>query len=151
MKKKFKVGDRVVAVFNFEELEFVKLAARYSAFEDGVFEAVEEIKGKINKVYSSNVDVVWDSGHIQNEVPARLNKQFLMLEKDYKAEKATLELAFKVLKQEVKDKLTKASKLVKEANKLAKKDKLEMKVIQGVWAPLLDEMYNAGWNASNCW
>ena len=146
MKSKFKVGDRVIGIIDINSGELVKLSTVFGSLED-----TEEIRGKIYKVYSSNVDILWDNLNFRTEFPSRVNQQFLLLEKDYKAEKATLEKVFKAVERQVKIKLKRAANLVKEANKLTKKAKLEMKAMQDVWSPLLNEMDQAGWNSSNCW
>jgi hypothetical protein len=144
MKKKFKVGDKVIAIFDYAADEFVKLAARYPSYD------IEELVGEVDKTLANNcVEVSWN--YLNCEAPTQVNQQFLLSEKDYAASSSQLEKEFEVVAKRVKGKLTQAAELVKEAKELARKAKLKIKVMEGVWNPLLNEMSRAGWNSSDCY
>jgi hypothetical protein len=141
--KKFEKGDRVGCATD-ENNRFTAKVRYDGEYCDGpVYGIVAEI------LPGGKVSVLWDddylnehsqvfsptTGMLQKSIssPREMNAKLLLPEVEMKAKFSELEKEYDAVSKQIRAKLTEAGKLIKEANKMAKK----------AGAPSLAEMYDA--------
>lgn len=156
MKTKFDVGQRVSCGSN-ESVGLTKKINYGGEYGD------ELVFGKVTEVLPNGlVKVMWDENWL-NELfvngitheywPVKVKSDWLLTEAEGKAKFSALEKEFDAIADQVIDKLKEAGKLIKEANKIAKKSGAKsLYEMYDAHDPLLNAMDAAGWRTSsfNC-
>ena len=134
--KTFAVGDRVVS------REYSDLDA-YNEFEDDI------IRGVVKKIHESGKLLIkWDcSWH--NKEHAEAMPEDLISEEEANEILAKLEAEYKVWADPIQEKMEEAGKLLREAGKLAAKQKRDLSEMHELVAPLISAMDSIGWSTSS--
>lgn len=159
-KSKFEIGQRVGC--GLDERENFTLKLRYEGeYGDGpVFGKVVDISK------NGKVKVLWDddwlnehdsvfsksTGELEKDItiPCTISASLLLSEKEIKAKFSKLEKEYEVIAKQVRIKLAEAGKIIKEANKLAKKAGAEsLADMHDSVGPLESAMDMSGWRSSS--
>lgn len=150
-KKTFKVGDRIGRVFT-EEKDWY--GSPTSRVEKIVYnEDVDPDYGLITDILSNGkVMVKWDNEYLNKEEQKAVDPEHLDLEENVQKLYSKLEVEFNMVEKQVKEKLREASKLILDAQKLAKKTGHKVAEMYDAVSPLENAMDAAGWRTSswNC-
>jgi hypothetical protein len=163
MKKTFLEGERVGCAI--DETGECTAKVKY----DGEY-TDEPIYGKVTDILpGGKVKVLWDddnyndhsqvfsktTGKLQSSltVPREIPAKFLLPEAEMKAKFSSLEKEYEAVAKQIKVKLVEAGKLIKEANKMAKKAGADsLADMYDAIDPLESAMDSCGWRTSswNC-
>jgi hypothetical protein len=146
MKKKvFKVGDRVgYAEPQYNNNDRV-VPLRYEEDDPPAY-------GVVTAVTDDNVIIKWDATRYDAAHEGNLDledQKSLYPEEELKKKWSKLEEDFTKLEVQVVDKVKAAGKLLREANKIAKKTGHSLEEMYDAISPLMDAMDDCGWNTSS--
>jgi len=134
---KYKVGDKVVYIADRTSKKGLMYYNEYS----------QPYSGTVKTILDDGVIVKWDSTYPYSD--KLYPKDYVMLKEKFLEIDAKLEIEFNEIKSEINEKLSKAEKLINEANALAikgGKDSLrEFDFDRG----FISSIENAGWNTSS--
>jgi hypothetical protein len=97
--------------------------------------------------YWQNLTIVeWDNGKI-----IKLNNNSLVSAQEAQQKKSQFEEEFQAYQDELNDKINQATKLIKEANQLARKNGLDLSHfdLSNISEKLIDAIEECGWNTSS--
>jgi hypothetical protein len=148
-KKDFVIGDRVGRIEKYNN-DGDNIKARFDMDCPPKFGAVSAIVSPLNVV------VQWDP---PSWAPGRIVKPEIVVSADLQTEaslksswskmEAEMEAEFEVIERQVVAKLKEAGKLLREANKIAKKSGRNLAEMYDAIGPLYSAMDACGWNTSS--
>lgn len=142
----FKVGDRVgFPQYEDEDTGELTYGLRYEEYGDNIYGVITDV------VSGGKLLVHWDDEDLNNEEPysGKLSANQLMLESEMKVKLSALEVEFKDVNKQIAQKMKDAAKLLREANKLAKKQGYELANMYDAIDPLYSAMEACGWRTSS--
>jgi hypothetical protein len=146
-KKDFAVGDRVAHAVSetydeYEETHYTKY--RYDPDAEANYGVITSIL-----TTEKQATVKWDNEWYNRYNDEPVNLAELMHEEAFKKLEAKLEEEFNEVEKEVEAKMKDAAKLIKEANKLAKKTGRNLESMYEAVSPLVSAMDASGWRSSS--
>ena len=144
-KLKFNVGDRVGDI-EYEDYNTgdLKYGLRYEEYDDREFGVITDV------LSNGKVSVKWDSDYLNSNENYNkpLDPKQLMLESEIKTKLPILEKEYNDVCKQISVKMKEAGKLLREANKMAKKTGNELANMDAI-DPLYSAMDACGWRTSS--
>jgi hypothetical protein len=141
---KFKFGDEVCSVFDYDNDEYAVLTS-YKQAQYG-----EELRGTITKIIGDEAEVQWDEASFLNDKEKPVKLESLLLESEFDHKFQALEDEFNVLSKQVEAKMEQAAKIIEEAAQLAADHNMDFGDLDDACYAVDIAMTTNGWNSSSC-
>lgn len=136
-KKKFVIGDRIGQVESLDE----NGKLRYHPDDEACFGTITDV------LANGQVMVKWDDSWMSSNYPVDTSE--LHGEDALKEKLSALEVAFKKVQDEVKNKMKDAAKAILDAQKVARAAGFDLNELEDAIAPLEGAMDKCGWQTSS--
>lgn len=134
---KYKVGDKVVYIGD-------RISKKGLVYYN---ECSVPYSGTVKTILDDGVIVKWNSSYPYSDKV--YPKDYVMLEDEFSEIDAKLEIEFNRIKSEINEMLSKAEKLINEANALAIKSGVDSLRDFNIDRGFMSSLENAGWNTSS--